>query len=281
MLYTWKSMQGTDFGAQTWLVDDWIPAGGVVLIWGKESVGKTPVCWHLARSVGAGEPFFGWQTRQARALFIELDMPDYFTKERTKDLPFPDSVGFELVGHPIEDFREEALREVLAGGIEFAPEVVFIDSLRKFHPLDDKASETPSKVYGMYARLFPGAALVFIHHERKGGGDDDTRPDEESYSGSRAWSNNCQVGFRVSEDTRQRFPVLVKNTRHQFMEKGWSQRFHLDHGWLLTADNDLKVVEALMESTGQTGGDVLVKAIMEKLGCSRMTAYRKIKAVTR
>jgi len=269
---SWGQLQRMELGANAWLIDKWLPAGSVVLVWGAESVGKTPLCWYMARAIGRGTPFFNYNTRQARVLFIELDMPPFYTKARTASLEFPEDTVRFFHSSPVADIRDSALQAQFALALAWSPEVVFIDSLRKAHPLDDKVSESPSRVYAAYKRLFPGATLVFIHHERKLG-QQDQRPAEESYSGSRAWSNDCQVAFRVSVDARQAFPLLVKNTRHQFMEKDWSERFHLDQGWLLTASSELADIATMAVTLSGAG---LVEAIMSKYGCSRATAFRKL-----
>src|SRR3990172_3408671 len=275
---TWKELQDMDFGPVEWHVDEWVPAGGVVLVWGGESVGKTPFCLYLARAIGLGEPFFGHAAAVGRVSFIEMDMPPRMTRARLKNLPMPDTVKFTLAPEVtrIAEFEEEALRERFAGAIEHEPRVVFVDSLRKAHPFDDKVSEAPSRVYFMYKRLFPDATLVFIHHERKSSADDE-RPGAESYSGSRAWSNDCQIGFRVSVDRRKAFPMMVKCERNQIGEKDWHKRFHLEHGWLLTSNNDeLETVRGLM---AQHTGVALARAVQNALGCSHATAYRRIAEV--
>ena len=93
MLLTWEELQAVDFGETDWWVEDLIPAGGTVLVWGKESIGKTPICWYLARSIASGESFFGYNAKRGRVLFIELDMPPRYTQKRLRNLPLPDGVS--------------------------------------------------------------------------------------------------------------------------------------------------------------------------------------------
>lgn len=274
---TWKVLQDMDFGPIEWFVDEWIPAGGVVLVWGQESVGKTPFCWYLAQAIGSGETFFGHAATPARVSFIELDMPPRMTKARLRNMPLHDNVLLTIAPEITSPagFEEEALRDRFAGAIAYQPQVVFVDSLRKAHPFDDKVSEVPSRVYAMYKKLFPEATLVFIHHERKSGPDEE-RPGGESYSGSRAWSNDCQIGFRVSVDRRKAFPLMVKCERNQMGEKDWHKRFHLENGWLLTCDDEAgKIAELARQHTGAA----LARAVQEALGCSQATAYRRIAEV--
>lgn len=272
MLLTWEELQAVDFGDTEWWVEDLIPAGGTVLVWGKESIGKTPICWYLARDIALGESFFGYKTKTGRVLFIELDMPPRYTQKRLRHLPFPAGVRFELDDRPVVDLSDEGMAARFADAAAWKPDVVFVDSLRKAHPLDDKASETPSVVYNAYRRLFEGATLVFIHHERKTAKDDD-RPGNESYSGSRAWSNDCEVGLWLEELKQAKFPLKLEIARNKIGEKGVAGRFHLADGYLLTIEASPDLLANLLR---EYEGAELVEQVRKHFHCSRATAFRRI-----
>ena len=186
-------------------------------------------------------------------------------------MPFPDEVRFEL-SDPVFDLGAEAMQARFAEGIAFRPQVVFIDSLRKAHPLDDKASGTPSLVYTAYRSTFPGATLVFIHHERKTAKDDD-RPGNESYSGSRAWSNDCEIGLWLEETKTSKFPLRLEIARNKIGEKGVAGRFHLADGWRLTVE---AAPDELPNLVKELDGPDLLEAVMKRFHWSRATSYRRI-----
>lgn len=270
-LKTWSEMQATTYPPTLWHVQELIPVASTVLLWGAESIGKTPICWYLGRAIAEGKPFFGLPTRKGRVVFIELDMPEQMTAMRTAQLRLPEEMAF-FHDVPVDNFDRDRMAEKFASAIATAPDVVFVDSLRKCHPLDDKASENVTRVYETYRAIFPGATVVFIHHERKLGVDDH-RPNEESYSGSRAWSNNAQVGIRVSRHKGEHWPLRLAVTKNQGAERDWHMRFKLTEGVHLRCEMEQRealreIIETVQEPKER------IEAIQKKYGCSRATAYR-------
>jgi hypothetical protein len=81
--------------------------------------------------------------------------------------------------------------------------LVVIDSLRTSHVLADKDSEVPTIVYGSFARMFPGATVFIIHHDRKTKIPDgktyqrNIEVDNESFSGSQAWIDRATTSLKI------------------------------------------------------------------------------------
>ena len=63
-----------------WILDEYLPAGGLVLLAGKPKEGKTTLCYELAVRVAQGLPFLGRQTRQGGVLILALE------ENKTKDV---------------------------------------------------------------------------------------------------------------------------------------------------------------------------------------------------
>jgi hypothetical protein len=96
-------------------------------------------------------------------------------------------------------FSDEEVRETFkAVQREIRPDLVFINTLRKVHDMDDKDSRTPKLVYSYFQKVFPQAALVFIHHIRKRPQDPKfLTHDKEAFSGAKNWLNDAQVGLHL------------------------------------------------------------------------------------
>ena len=56
-----------------WILDDYLPAGGLVIIAGKPKEGKTTLSYELAVKVAKGLPFLNRQTRLAGVLILGLE----------------------------------------------------------------------------------------------------------------------------------------------------------------------------------------------------------------
>ncbi len=153
----------------------------------------------MAQSIGSGTHFFGLPCSTRRVLYLELDTPEVGIVPRIKRLlPVPNvwwafdkPLSFPEVTQEQKEFFQEVLDEV-------DPEVVFINTLRKVHNMDDKDSRTPKMVFSFFQYQFPKAALVFVHHERKQSQDPKAMHwDKESFSGSMHWLDDAQVGLQL------------------------------------------------------------------------------------
>src|SRR5215204_4221719 len=90
---------------------------------------------------------------------------------------------------------QEEMEALIEARDKIDPEVVFINTLRKSHDLDDTTAIAPKLVYTFFQKMFPGASLVFVHHMRKSSQDPRALDHEkEGFSGSNAWLNDVQCG---------------------------------------------------------------------------------------
>ncbi|MGH7273184.1 MAG: hypothetical protein ACREIQ_01830, partial [Nitrospiria bacterium] len=125
---------------------------------------------------------------------------------RLSHLPSAPNVLFAF-SNPIHlpGMEPETRRWFLSLNDDFAPDVVFVNTLRKVHDLDDKDSLAVKTVYGAFHDLFPGAALVFVHHEKKSSPDPKMqRIEDEAFSGSQHWIDDAQTALQMQrgEDDR-------------------------------------------------------------------------------
>jgi len=281
-LLTWEQLRVKTYPTPTWIVEGFVPAESVIFLWGESSIGKTPLCWHLAKSAAAGESFFGWKVdRPWRTLFLEMDQTERATHDRVKDLQMP-GVAFEHTG-PVLDFEPAALLEHFAEAIAYRPEFLIVDSLRRAHPFEDIKSNIPTRVYATYRQLFPEAAILFIHHDRKMSKDErearrkDPEGDDvsthESHSGSQAWKNDADHRIHVLHHRQQKFPMKVCMVTSKVSESRWHARFHLEEGRRLTWEGEDQDEVRAWIAGGATRAEVVAR--LKAKGVSQSAAYRR------
>lgn len=73
MAATLSSEDLDDLPPQEWLVDNWLPAGGLCMIVGASGCYKSFVAVDLAVRVVLGVPWFGWQVRQGPVVYVAAE----------------------------------------------------------------------------------------------------------------------------------------------------------------------------------------------------------------
>lgn len=147
-------------------------AGSVTLVFGPPSAGKTMWMTTVARALGCGGMLFGtYPCTRCKVLIVQADMTLVSVVERAQASSdtMNVNVGVWLTDNVTLDVLKIARvhHSTLAEAQAFEPSVVFVDTLRKTHNLDENESSTPDRVYAAWRALFPDTALVFNHHTRK------------------------------------------------------------------------------------------------------------------
>lgn len=182
---------------------------------------NSPLGWHLAACIGEGVPFFGMETRKSRVLYIEVDTPMALVKERTDLLQPAENVWFAFLSQfnvnlltPEEAGLFKHLRESIA------PALVIVNTLRKVHQGDDTKSGTPSLVYGAFQTLFPGSAILFVHHDKKESADPKAKYiSSEAFSGSQHWADDAQVCLHLVRHGGVKGALRLEHTKSQVSER--------------------------------------------------------------
>jgi hypothetical protein len=164
---------------------------------------------------------------------------------------------------------------------EIDPDVVFLNTLRKLHDLDDKDSATPKLVYSFFQNLFPNSALVFVHHTRKSPIDPKwAENDKESFSGSNHFLDDAQVGLHLQKFDGEKENLRLFHRKSQVSEllKPLPLRLEKDGSTLTSplADEFLLVMELF--KLGRTQPEV-VKEFSQTLKVSEATARRRVNVV--
>lgn len=207
MAWTFYAPQGLHtarFAAPLFLVEPIIPFGGIVVLHGPKTAGKTQFALTLGIAVAHGRTFLHEYTcRKGPVVFLEADMTIQTLQARVQNAPDTQVLHF-LHADPFDVVRlsRQPLPEAIMQAQTAQPSLVIVDSLRKTHAQDEVASSTPSLVYAAWKMLFPGATLLFIHHDRKRPTDPNAylHP-EEAARGTGAWLDDADTGLHL---TRQR-----------------------------------------------------------------------------
>lgn len=132
-------------------------------------------------------------------LYIEVDTPEQLIAARLRTGPPAPNVWWEFMEPlSIPNVTPEQHTVLRRAKEEIQPDVVFVNTLRKVHDLDDKDSRAPKLVYSFFRHLFPTSALVFVHHMRKTAQDPKALVHEkEGFSGANNWLNDAQTGLHL------------------------------------------------------------------------------------
>lgn len=281
-LASWDELAKKQYSKVQFLIDPYIPRNSIIFLWAKSSVGKSPLGWAMASAVGAGTNFFGLPVTNGRVLYIEVDTPEEVVVPlRLKHLPpvsnvwwmFCQPLGLPSIDKEVEDTLKEAQADI-------QPDLVILNTLRKLHAMDDKDSKTPTAVYSYFQHIFPQAALLFVHHEKKESQDPRAlKLEGESFSGSRHWIDDAQVGLHLEKYSGKGMCNLRLHMRK-------SQVSELVRPLPLYLEKDgsnissplfnelLFIYEKIHEDPSIPRGD-LDKLVAKHLGVSEMTARRR------
>lgn len=201
-----------------WLIQPYIPREGVIFLYGKKGVGKSPLTWSLAHSVASGEPWLGLPVQNTgTVLYIEVDSPLSVVKVRTDHMRFTPQTLFYFPTDPLLCLPE-GYAQLKRETEQVSPALVIVNTLRKIHSYSDKDSDTPARIYSKFRRLWP--SILFVHHEKR----TPANPDEafepgEEFSGSLAWHNDAQTCLHLRRATRSKedgsHNLLLINTGNQ------------------------------------------------------------------
>jgi RecA-family ATPase len=171
-----RAVQQVDLPEVEFYMEPYIPKDAIVFLHGKWGTYKTPLTLNIAKASALGQnEIFGCKLAPAKVLYVQADTPKQVIIPRMKLLNvaidnfdfnfcYP---GFNLLD-PYKDENDAYYYDILKKvHTENQYDLVFIDSLRAIHSEDDKEATTVHKVYRALRRLFPGASLVIIHHDKK------------------------------------------------------------------------------------------------------------------
>lgn len=201
-------MRTHTFSDPLYLVAPFLPLGGIGVLHGPPGVGKSQLALAMCMAVSRGEAFLApeYPATLGGALYVQLNMTSRLQQERLLRAGVAsDAVGFlTLTDGQLDSTKMVPARDAgLHDAKTAAPALIIVDTLREAHSLDEMESGTVVKVYEGWRNTFPGATLLFIHHDRKlplsNGNAQPDRYWSEAARGSSTWLGNADVGLHLTD----------------------------------------------------------------------------------
>jgi hypothetical protein len=152
-----------------WVLEDYLPVGGLVILAAKPKVGKSTLAYHLAVKVAQGEPFLGRATAKGGVLILALEEHPRDVRLRLKELGAVCDNLYIHTGRLDHSAFESITKFTRERGIN----LILVDTLGKFWRIPDE--NDPATVERAITPLLDlaretGACVLLIHHFRKSEG---------------------------------------------------------------------------------------------------------------
>lgn len=282
-LISWKALLEKEHKPVPFLIDPYIPRESIIFLYGDTSLGKSPLTWAMASAIGSGTSFYGLPTTPGTVLYVEADTPEVVVSPRLQLVrQAPEGVWFLFSGKMSAPMLGQAiLEELIQVQEELHPDLVVLNTLRCIHDEDDKDSAAPKKVYSFFQKVFPGAALLFVHHIRKAPTDPRIQENErESFSGSKHWLDDAQVGLHLSryntKESRENLRLIHSKSQVSEVINPMGLKLHPD-GTTITspAYGELLRVYELLNSEPDRAKHSIDVQVAQEMGVSESTAKRR------
>ena len=209
MLHTCRVLHALDLPSIPTIIDPWLPTASISLVFGPPSAGKSLWMMSVAHALTSGGSLFGaYNCAKSRVLIVQADMPVSMVQERlqagtvdTDDILMWLTENRQLDIVTAHRTHATEIAEIRA----FDPQVVFVDTLRKTHTLDENDSAAPDRVYAAWRAILPNATFIFLHHSRKVS-NQPASPDvavREAFRGSIAWAASADTIISIRRARRR------------------------------------------------------------------------------
>ncbi len=256
------------------IIKDWLPAGGMLLLYGEDGVGKSFVATTLASCLAEGRDFLGFEVLRSKVVYIQIDMTPALQQDRVKKQEWlSDENLFFVLGDMNRWITQTAPEEAWVKRVnELKPDVIIFDTLRQLHNLNEDASSTPGIVYRKARSLFGNApALVFLHHTRK------EQPEQwnvkQGYRGSSAWRADVDTAIMLR---KHRGKIRMSFPKHRTCEDPGEQVLEINPLTLnveVAADDPTNAAEALIRANPDISRKDFVAMLRKECGVSQSWAY--------
>ena len=170
---------------QEFLIDPWLPKGGLAMVWATRGIGKTWFALSLAISVSGGKDFLGYGVpKPERVLFIDGEMSLAELKERVGCLTaVPPSHLLILPSEPLFaagvplNINDEGDQKKILDAIErlasegLRPSLVVLDNLSSLtRGIDENDNSALDKIIKWFLQMrHMGLTILIVHHATKAG----------------------------------------------------------------------------------------------------------------
>lgn len=156
-----------------WILDEYLPAGGLVLLAGKPKEGKTTLSYELAVSVAQGSTFLGRQTRKGAVLILALEEHARDVGIRLRNLGGTTTLENLYVHVGPSAPTASVLAEITSFAQEHGVCLIIVDTLATFWRIEnenDAAEMTKAVKPLLQLARESGACVLLVHHARKAEG---------------------------------------------------------------------------------------------------------------
>ena len=174
-MQTWQELQQKEFKSE-YLIPDVLPSQSVVVFYGAGGEGKSTTAWTIAKHVAKGIPFVvrgrHVPVKAGPVLVLNGDQPEKLVRQQLEEVDMPHDAPV-FIQNNWQLKRYTAFCQLMD---KIKPSMVIIDSLigcSSGDSFDENKSEFASPLYWLTknnGELFPGTAIVLIHHANKTGG---------------------------------------------------------------------------------------------------------------
>jgi len=167
----WSLFSKIQFPENRWLIENYIPAGGFVILAAPSGEKKTWLALEIAKSIAEGKKFLGeYGVIKGRVLYLNGEMSQREFQRRGVLLGFNPDIEIFISNREVDLYKNEAMVEWLLEYInEQGINLVVLDTFRAF--AGGMKEEKAEEVREFFNRLKPlkdlGVALLILDHCRK------------------------------------------------------------------------------------------------------------------
>lgn len=164
-LLKWNDILALDVQTE-YLLQNLIPKGSIILLFGRGGIGKTSLCLQIARAIAEGLPYGDLNTIKTPVYFIDFENPLSVLKQRAENIGHADNLYiWHLSGNPQPprlDTKDWILYKQLPAGL------LIFDTLRASHLSDENDSQDMAVVIARFKELREaGFTVLLLHHTPK------------------------------------------------------------------------------------------------------------------
>jgi RecA-family ATPase len=275
---------------QPWVIQDLIPVGGAVNVYGKPKTGKSFIALDWAWKVAQG--FSTWEgypiLKPGPVAYLQCDTPreewarrmEYVRTTAQRDgIPLWIADMWLIPNYPMNiiDPLDPTIEWLKAEMTRIQPVMVVIDTLREVHGGDEDSSTVMRNVISNLVGACRPAAIVLVSHARK---------DQQGFMDG-AGEEDMMDTARGSGYTAGRMDVVVKVTKRRMQFKGRATGLKTEtlqqdpeNGWISLVRQDDGLEKAIEDLTRQYPGlsqTQMAEKLAKKLGYSVSTATRRLR----
>lgn len=170
----WSKVEAHKLEEQ-WIWDNYIAKGNITLLTAIMKSGKSTFLRCLLTSLNKEEEFAGQPTHKSKVLVISEESNDKWVEAREE---LEDDLDHVMIwvrptrGKPNHKKWEEVVTKISERCVEDQIDLVVIDTLSSFWPIDDEnnSAQVVKALLPLYRFTEENIGVLLVHHDRKGGG---------------------------------------------------------------------------------------------------------------